>query len=64
MCLPPRRPTGGRVQDEAPGTHVLVDGLNHDVMDDDIKELFAGVGELKSCGVCIVFGVVPRDRTL
>eukprot|EP00903_Cladosiphon_okamuranus_P018833 g17322.t1 len=42
---------GGRVQDEAPGTHVLVEGLNHDVMDDDIKELFAGVGELKHCAI-------------
>lgn len=39
------------MQDEAPGTHVLVEGLNHDVMDDDIKELFAGVGELKHCAV-------------
>eukprot|EP00752_Nemacystus_decipiens_P001657 g1610.t1 len=41
----------GRPVDEAPGTHVLVDGLHADVMDDDIKELFAGVGELKSCGI-------------
>lgn len=36
---------------ENPGTRVRVEGLNHDVMDDDIKELFAGVGELLECGV-------------
>lgn len=36
---------------ENPGTRVNVEGLNHDVMDDDIKELFAGVGDLHNCAV-------------
>ena len=36
---------------ENPGTRVRVEGLNHDVMDDDIKELFSGVGDLIECGV-------------
>lgn len=30
---------------------VRVEGLNHDVMDEDIKELFSGVGELLHCAV-------------
>lgn len=33
------------------GTRVHVGGLNHDVMDEDIKELFAGVGDLLHCKV-------------
>lgn len=44
---------GGKVP-ENPGTRVRVEGLNHDVMDEDIKELFAGVGELLHCAVRLV----------
>lgn len=33
------------------GTRVHVGGLNYDVMDEDIKELFAGVGDLLHCKV-------------
>lgn len=43
--------SGGRVEDNPPGTRVRVSGLNHDVMEDDIKELFSGVGELLHCEV-------------
>lgn len=42
---------GGRVEDNPPGTRVRVSGLNHDVMEDDIKELFSGVGDLLHCEV-------------
>lgn len=38
---------------ENPGTRVRVEGLNHDVMDNDIKELFSGVGDLLHCAVCL-----------
>ena len=43
-------PSGGKVG-ENPGTRVKVDGLNYDVMEDDIQELFSGVGELLKCEV-------------
>lgn len=50
------------MQDEVPGTHVLVEGLNYDVLDDDIRELFEGVGELKSCEVRPYLSAVSRTR--
>lgn len=43
--------SGGRVDETPPGTRVRVSGLNHDVMEDDIKELFSGVGDLLHCEV-------------
>lgn len=42
---------GGKVGDD-PGIRVRVQGLNHDVMQEDIDELFSGVGELIRCEVC------------
>lgn len=42
---------GGKVSETPPGIRVRVSGLNHDVMEDDIKELFAGVGDLLHCEV-------------
>lgn len=39
------------MDDTPPGTRVRVSGLNHDVMEDDIKELFSGVGDLLHCEV-------------
>ncbi|CAB1116877.1 unnamed protein product [Ectocarpus sp. CCAP 1310/34] len=51
----PTRPSDGvhsRLGDPVvAGTRVHVGGLNFDVMDEDIKELFAGVGDLLHCKI-------------
>lgn len=55
---------GGKVEETPPGTRVRVSGLNHDVMEDDIKELFSGVGELLHCEVrSLVADRCPKPTT-
>ncbi|KAL3628614.1 hypothetical protein CASFOL_027660 [Castilleja foliolosa] len=40
-----------RVSSIETGTKLLVSNLHHGVIDEDIEELFSGIGELKSCSI-------------
>ncbi|KAK6140166.1 hypothetical protein DH2020_026164 [Rehmannia glutinosa] len=42
---------GARVSSIETGTKLLVSNLHYGVTDDDIEELFSGVGHLKSCSI-------------
>ncbi|GER28618.1 RNA-binding (RRM/RBD/RNP motifs) family protein [Striga asiatica] len=42
---------GARVSSIETGTKLLISNLHHGVTDEDIEELFSGIGELKSCSI-------------